>query len=234
MGLTTDLGLDFMLAEAQNGLRPGDIVILAPEYELYFMDLRQWAFVLQQIVYSPELVVSFNCEMLKGTLDNGLCAITFYLNRCFHRNPELGVYRKSAFNEYGDLVLHRTCTSKSNLSGLSKDTNIRTKYLVYSKSLPTTIRNLTKMQQWCQRRQIKVYLAYPPIADFAYDESISRLIVNELKQSLPIPHLYEPKNAVYPAEYFYDTQYHLNWQGTIKHTEMLISCLEKQIRLEKQ
>ena len=48
MGLFAGLGLPFMFGEARDGLRPGDVVVLSPEYHFYLSEpllhgqLTQW------------------------------------------------------------------------------------------------------------------------------------------------------------------------------------------------
>jgi hypothetical protein len=111
LGLNAGLGLRFILAQAASAVRPGDLVVLMPEYALFYrgepLDSQTVMLVLR---FAPDAVRFVPLRKVPHLLDQGLSALTERLHTLRHilagsdwRHP---YYNSDAFDERGDVVAH--------------------------------------------------------------------------------------------------------------------------------
>jgi hypothetical protein len=232
MGLHVELGLDFILHEAKSGLRNGDVVVLSPEYELFGVDYSGGGEILYTAVEQHMANLQhFSSPSVLRITDNGfllLSQILDYDYRCLTKG-KLGydptdpknVYRRSAFNAYGDVIAHYGMPRKEfPFPKLDSKVNSRT--------IKRTISRLLDFQQWCQQNGIRVVFTFPTVPEqYMQQNRSSVMAIKDAVQSLAIPVLSTPEEMTFPLDDFFDTPYHLTETGIGKRTTILISRLKE-------
>lgn len=226
LGLHAGLGLPFMLAEAESGLREGDVVVVSLEYAHFLADQTEWALVLKEVTLDPGVLRCFTPRMLAGLLDHGLSLATIYVRGLiFHPAAPLA-YHRDSFNEFGDAVKHWQDPQTSRIFAMVEAAKLQTARPRFPAHASKVIDQLSRFDRWCRDHAVKVYWAYPAVAEFAFNLTLSQRIDKELVQRLPVPRLNRPEEGVYPNEMFYDSEYHPNFQGTAARTQAMVERLK--------
>ena len=226
MSLHAALGLEFMLAEIADTMRPGDVIILSLEYEHFLKD--QSSDVLFRVIQMRPASIKY--IPFRQFADNALAYLGAVLQYAFRsmigekwKNPP--PFSRGSFNEFGDVVAHRHM----------KCWNFPTSRLGEEGSIPTqlsaTVNRLNAFDDLCRRRGVRVFLSWPPLAtdSFAKSEKVLREIEAEVNRRLKIPVLGRPDEMRFPRDHFYDSKYHLNDTGIRRRTELLTHHLCEQL-----
>lgn len=234
-GLHAALGLDVPLRLVEEAVGQGDIVVVCFEYALlatrYYQGgretiaqlLEQWPGARHYYGMDPEVNI-------RQVLDHDALWITHqWVRRARHalrrRHKSGGVYTRSGFNQYGDMVGHHGAESKmlshaKVLGGLDE------------RWVERAVERLNRFNAHCRDKGAFVLFCYPPLPQDVFDnsrESIAKL-ARMLKRSLDIPILHEPNEVAYPRDFFYDTVYHLTRTGTQQRSNLLLTCLEHELK----
>jgi hypothetical protein len=234
MGLDAGLGLDFMLQEVEPFLKPGDVVVLSPEYE-HFIDWYRGDIetLFAEIENQPRSIRFLTFRNLALFLDQGLVVIgditrksISFLNGGVHVTLEQlqnSPYRPSGFNRFGDVIAHYHLAPKAFLVTKLKQPT--------PTSISQVINRLNKFNNRCRRNAILVFYSYPPIFQGQLQENaaiIHEIAVN-LSQRLNFPLLDTPEEMSFPLDYFFDLAYHLNVVGIQIRTGHLIEKLRDRL-----
>jgi hypothetical protein len=227
MGLDAGLGLDFSLNEIKDELRPGDIVVLSPEYE-FFLGLRSGqesslARVLEQRPANTQYLAVGNVTTLSDHGFGFFHWVFMNARKRLDRKKITGPYSLSAFNEYGDAVAHldrRSRPDKAPAMEAFQRTPLD----------DSTLGVLNRFRAFCQKRNVELYLSHPPLPAY-YAERQSRLAEVEQKiyQRASIPVLDKQPDMFFPIDQFYDTEYHLLRKARDIRTRHLIVALRNQL-----
>ena len=227
-GLYGALGTKLMLDLALPHIGEGDIVILAPELDsqtlsTYFdpmITLRATDGYLLDVIAD---IPSEHYASLFGTSWEFAGEKIGYLTG---EGPlDEGIYRKSNFNEYGDINL-----------GLRQE-NIMQGYR--QKNLPVTldgsiigedfIEYVNSFAASCSAVGAEVVFTYCPVNELSLAEGTDSETIaqfeNSLDEALDFPVISYLEDYIIPAGYFYDTNYHLNDSGAILRTIRLVKDL---------
>ncbi len=229
MGLHAALGLEFMLAEVEDDLRAGDVVVLSAAYDLFLADQGNHT-ILRTIELRPKnfAYVKFSTAMDLGMnylgqiVRNGVKGIQG--RTTFTNAPP---YVRRAFNKYGDATMHWNMPRPE----------LERRNLDFNESSPRymakMIKRLNEFHRYCRSRDVTVLFVYPPFVDKHFDEQreVIDRIETALDESLTIPILNRPADAVQPIDRFYDTSYHLYRQGVPQRSRQIADLLAK--RLDK-
>lgn len=237
LALTAGLGLDYILNEARSLVRNRDVVIVSLEYEHFLKDHTSPSHVQLLLEARPESAKHFSASQLKTLLDDGLVYAHNHFRKALHgaiRSNARSVYRRSAFNQFGDVIGHHELSSlyagylKANPRELQRVKSQR----IDGVYLGRIIKRLNTFARTCRQRGSRVYLTYPPLADDAYAiwQQKIETIQQQLKQQLEFPTLLNPDEVVYPAAEFFDTCYHLNARCKSIRTQLLAESLIGQLR----
>ena len=229
MGLHLTLGLEFMLAEVEANLRPADVVVLSLEYNALLAD--QGNYILLQVAELRPASLAY-VKWSKAS-DLGLN----YLGRLVRRGVK-GIqgraeftndppYVRRAFNEYGDMTMHWNMP-RPELVRMGLEFNESS-----PRYMAKMIKRLNQFHRYCRRRGVTVLFVYPPFADkhFHQQREVVDKIEAALAESLTIPILNRPADAVQPIDRFFDTSYHLFGQGVPQRSRQMADLLAK--RLDK-
>lgn len=224
MGLHAGLGLGYMLKETQDNLKPGDIVVLSPEYHLTKKGNTKLK--TQLIDINPN-ALSYACDGI-----NDYIAIFFTnIQRCssglFYKIVEASfattntdnIYNRSSFSIQGDIIVHLNEPSRY---VFKPDPSIKYNHTEEVAALSEFI-DLAKAKKCC------VYFLYPNIAQSAYRQQLKS--INNYKdlvsQKLSCTILNDGETIALPDSLFFDSKYHLIRTGRTQKTDFLIKSLRK-------
>jgi len=230
MGLFAPLGGRFMLNQAADGLRDGDIVVLSFEYELYTtpnvydgLDCKNWREIL---MLSPGTAsyMSRDIFLKMAREENGLACASDLVKQAVRSvigaAPERPAYARAAFNEYGDVALPR--------EQLPEFKEQKTKRLeIDAGHLKRVIADVRAFHAACQPRGIRVLLVMPctPESRYAAEGTTFEAIEAQLREHSGVPVLVGARDARLPDALFYDTIYHLTTEGARARTASLCDRL---------
>ena len=149
LALNSTVGLDFMLNEASDVARAGDVVVLSPEFEHFWRDLTAENALLV-VEARPESINYINPSATKKLLDQALVAVRNIIRRAV-RGRKRPRNSRSSFNEYGDFVGHhdRPSVYRGEPDGVHSVPND-------TRFVHKVIDKLNNFQRDCRRRDICV------------------------------------------------------------------------------
>jgi hypothetical protein len=223
VGLGAGLGLKFMLDNTSKYLSEGDILVIAPEYLHFFGNGAYGNTDLASLFYvDPSISEGFNIKQVK--------ALTFGTKNLFRdyllsllelKNKDFAFTQSckvSDFNPHGDLVRHWTLPPRhySHVSPGDLKT-INMPFLDYYENAVEALRN----------RGVQVIIIPPSFAETSYkmiEEKLTSLFAEFEKRNLnfAIP----TQESAYPDSLFFDTNYHLGYEGVLIRTNQLIRTMK--------
>lgn len=236
MGLNVGDGLAFMLRNVEPLLRPGDVVVVSPEYENFGEFYNGLGpFLYAEAEHSPAVIRRFTranfLEMMnKGFIIAG--GIFRYAVQQKGRTERLWletgahVYRRDAFNRYGDLVAHYTLPNKV-AAGYHPPGSINAH--ATPETIARAIEGLNSFNDAAARRNVRVFYSFPPIPTDLLERQGPAIqqIEAELQRQLRFPLLDSPGEMTFPLDNFFDAYYHLTGEGAAKRTARLLDRLEE-------
>jgi len=216
MAVHAGFGLGRILDDISRFLHTGDVLLIVPEYS-HFTSAWNGNSVAYELIFDARqyrLLWSSYYELPSG-LSSYLIT---RLNTIIPRTPDPLAYSRNGFNEYGDYVGH---LGMENLP-----------FVFFGREGPLNRYYLNNFFQFIDdftERGITVMLSYPCYEEQSFRNSAT--LIQELdmlfraKENLLV--ISTPESYCYPAEYFYDTVYHLNIEGRAVRTNQLIHDLQE-------
>jgi hypothetical protein len=228
MGVNAGFGLRFMLNQVKPNLRQGDVVIIVPEYEQFYGHLNGSTTLIEALTIFPQAVAFLDSPeqyaMIAGEFPVFAQGM---LNNLFgNLRPREGfVATRQSFNSHGDIVTHLDAPS----------IDITNYVLLTDKEQsinPETIRVLNEFDEYAEHVGARVFIVFPPIPEKQARENHAQIdaVYNRLRQQARATILGTPADFVFPANYFFDTVYHLNRQGRDARTQKIIELLKPATR----
>ncbi len=236
MGLYAKLGLRYMLAQVTPYVRPGDVIIIVPEYDQFYGDFANGDNTLNAaLLYTPpdrvgDFIKSYSVidVLIRPRVENARESLLRTAAAAIGREEQFfppdtnPVYNRHSFNRYGDAVSHLTMKS------MNPD-SIFVKPLPPMKALNRkTIDDLNALSAVVTQRNAHAYFLFPSYIDRSYTINVAAIdsLATKLKADMKIPVVGSPRDFVYPARMFFDTRYHLNAEGRALRTLDLIRTLQ--------
>jgi hypothetical protein len=226
MGLGRGLGLRYQIAEVTPFLKPGDWVLVLPEYRNYFSGFLDG----RPDVLGPVLESSWHAArymtgpQLIMALDGALTAMSIRLNRLLLQSSESpSVMNRRGFDRHGDFIGHLNAKRPD-------DTNLD--FPLFSDTDVLSQDSIVLLNTFVETQRghgVSVVLDFPPIPVSNLRRSEKKIddLYVRLKMDLKIPFLNSPRELTFPDELFYDNHYHLGAEGRRQRTEILVSALSK-------
>lgn len=240
-GLHAGLGLQFFLDMAEKYARPGDVILLSPEYPLLSSRLNPSEQCSHSLIrQSPtgwRHLLSNPGFDLKGFVDNrGLNEIAFHLQsgmkhydgrRAVDRRKnalEPGAYSRLNFNANGDFVGHHGQPQADELRDINR------RFYFFPSYYAKTTAAINTCAEAVEAKGAKMYFSYSPIPESIYERSQNALAKAHeyLQQHLSIPILHTPQQTLYSESCFYDTSCHLNETTKYERTRLIANRLKRQ------
>jgi hypothetical protein len=227
MGLNSGLGLAFMLGEVGPQLRAGDVVVVAPETELYWVgteDDAVWG-VLQRRPESLRCLAAGGPRAVAEVSDQGLHFLARKLRCAAHQvttDRELPtLYRRSSFDELGDFVAHRERSAK-------REASIDRPWPApESVDLDRAIALLQRFAARCEQVGARCFVAWMPIreARLAQDAELIAVIEARVRAEVAMPMLETPAELAVPEHAFFDRGPHLTGEAAARRSARLAERL---------
>lgn len=223
MGLAKSVGLSYLLEECKPYINEGDIVVIAPEYELFFDLYYGSDGLIVELQYYPdgfenltswgewETVISKFGPIMQakfsGFVRKGMASL------------EDSVYRRTGFNDFGDLETHLDAPQHYETHELFPD------------DVPfqeESIEVLNKFNEYVLQQGARVLLTWPPLVREEFETHTDKiwLLDQRLRKDVAIPIISKPEDYIFEMPYMYDTAYHLRREGRRIRTLQLVEDLE--------
>ncbi|MGB2965393.1 MAG: hypothetical protein WBB69_15570 [Anaerolineales bacterium] len=219
--IQASIGLTYMLKNTIEYVRPGDIVIISPEYSQFY---ARYAFGEEELLRT---VLDVDRQSLKTLNLNQWLNILEYLPRYaiskikpseynFKENPFIGIYERKSFNEYGDVNIHWNHES----------IDFKTKDPIEGKFNDQVIKELLLFENQVLEKDAMLFITFPCLEEHTYqvfEENIIQVEEELIKNGFQI--LGTPPRYRVPKDLSYNTPYHLNREGAMYRTTLLIEDL---------
>ena len=221
-GLYAAVGTKAMIDLSWDHIGEGDIVVLAPEVNaetlsLYFNGMNMW----RAIDDSPALFFSLRGDSKKQMLGTMYAHAAAKMKDARDPLDPEGVYNSKSFDSYGDISYPR----ESNVMPLYYDPNtpILLDHSILSADFAEYVNTFIAH---CEKRGATVYYSYSPMNRAAITEDTTeestRALEKALKSAIRCKHISMIDSYIMDAEYFYDTNFHLNDAGVRLRTKLLV------------
>ena len=221
-GMYAGLGTKAVMDLSKSYIHEGDIVILSPEQSRqtlsdYFNGEYMWqaadgAFGMLRNIKSE------NFETMLGNFPKfALQKLNYVLKG---QQPQTdSMYQKKFFNTYGDIELD-TCRENILPNGYDVNQKVRFTEDVVQPEF------MDYMNDWAKRLEKKgavVWYRYCPVNKLSVEDMDDLAAYDVfLRQKLDFPVIGNPENSLMEAEWFFDTNFHLNQPGKEVNTVQLI------------
>jgi hypothetical protein len=258
LGLHGALGLDFYLRIAQRHSRPGDLIVLLPEYALLAGRHQMTNENVRRLLRNCPSAYRYlggNLPSVKQYLDNvALSELAYWVQkgtlaqhgklkrliarrgrpaprrtRTASRPVHPSVYRRSAFNRHGDMVAHHGMTAPENRQHHAE-------VPFDASSLARSVSRLNRCAAICRSRGATVVYSYPPVVDTTLKGSIKsvRQIEATLLRSLQMPIVNQPQSTAFHASQFFDTDKHLVRSAQQQRSRILLQGLTRELAARRR
>ena len=221
-GMYAGLGTKAVMDLSENYIHEGDIVILSPEQsEQTFSDYFNGEYMWQAADGAFGMLRDLKSENFEAMLGNFPRFALEKLNYVMkgHKPQTDSIYQKKSFNTYGDIELD-TCRENILPNGYDVNQKVRFTEDVVQPEF------MDYMNDWAKRLEKKgavVWYRYCPVNKLSVEDMDDLAAYDVfLRQKLDFPVIGNPKNSLMEAEWFFDTNFHLNQPGKEVNTVQLI------------
>lgn len=227
-GMYAGLGSTVMLDLAQDCIRAGDIVIFSPEQSeqtlsMYFSPESMWQAADGRFDLLAHLSGA-DLGAMAGQLPYFAADKFQYFRSGTAPAPE-GIYRRDAFNEYGDISDPQR-TQNIMAGGYDPDMMIG-----FSTELPDHefITCVNEFAAACEEKGARFFYRFCPMNALAVTETGWQQVdgyFEHLQTVLDCEFLGSPRDSILDARWFYDTNFHLNSAGAVVNTAAMAEELK--------
>ena len=221
-GMYAGLGTKAVMDLSENYIHEGDIVILSPEQgEQTFSDYFNGEYMWQAADGAFGMLRDLKSENFDAMLGNFPRFALEKLNYVMKgQKPQTdSIYQKKSFNTYGDIELD-TCRENILPNGYDVNQKVRFTEDVVQPEF------MDYMNDWAKRLEKKgavVWYRYCPVNKLSVEDMDDLAAYDVfLRQKLDFPVIVNPENSLMEAEWFFDTNFHLNQPGKEVNTVQLI------------
>ena len=221
-GMYAGLGTKAVMDLSENYIHEGDIVILSPEQsEQTFSDYFNGEYMWQAADGAFGMLRDLKSENFEAMLGNFPRFALEKLNYVMKgQKPQTdSIYQKKSFNTYGDIELD-TCRENILPNGYDVNQKVRFTEDVVQPEF------MDYMNDWAKRLEKKgavVWYRYCPVNKLSVEDMDDLAAYDVfLRQKLDFHVIGNPENSLMEAEWFFDTNFHLNQPGKEVNTVQLI------------
>ena len=221
-GMYAGLGTKAVMDLSENYIHEGDIVILSPEQsEQTFSDYFNGEYMWQAADGAFGMLRDLKSENFEAMLGNFSRFALEKLNYVMKgQKPQTdSIYQKKSFNTYGDIELD-TCRENILPNGYDVNQKVRFTEDVVQPEF------MDYMNDWAKRLEKKgavVWYRYCPVNKLSVEDMDDLAAYDVfLRQKLDFPVIGNPENSLMEAEWFFDTNFHLNQPGKEVNTVQLV------------
>ena len=219
-GLYGALGTKIMLDLSERYIKEDDIVVFAPEPDaqtmsLFFSPQNTW----RAFDGNYSLFFSVADENRPSLVGNYVGFVQEKFKYKMTQKPSVsGVYAKSSFDDNCDMSYERNC----NVMYGGVDFNAETEFdkKLFKSDFVEYVNDYAKK---ITKKGARIYFSYAPVNSDSVisDEKSKADYVNFIQSDFSFPAMGEIDDFIYDKEWFYDSNVHLNTNGSIVHTDNL-------------
>jgi len=226
-GLHAGLGLDFMLNQALAHVRPGDVVVVSPEYTLLWSDASQAVELVEAAYFLPQSARHVPRAKRVSVFASGLVAAPapilheVAVSAARRAVPALGrggrVYYRDSFNEWGDNTAARSLPSE-----IEEPRGVAPESFRQSQ-LDVSVSKIEDFATQAHRRGARVAFAFPPVTSYYFEWNSEAILTTAaaLESTSGITVLGTPAQETYSVTDFYDSPDHLRGHAVQLRTQHL-------------
>ncbi|MFV0578126.1 MAG: hypothetical protein ACK5NU_05585 [Fusobacterium ulcerans] len=218
-GTHAGIGMRYPLKEIESYLKPGDILIISPEYKQFWGGYGGTP--LLEICLYKKNFKNIEIKELLNSMKNIKGFIISQINNKVSSKlyNKIFVYDRRGFNENGDYVEHHK------FKGSSK---IKPEKIIINKVDQSILDFFYNKKKKLEKNRVKVIFCPPVLQKSSAIMSIDSIkyIEEEMKKN-KTQFITKPENYFLEDKYFYDTIYHLNKEGAEIRTKKIIKILKK-------
>lgn len=223
LGTFAALGPELMLWNARSHLRPGDTVVLAFEYDLFWHNRPTAAEIDYVIGCAKDYAKSLSL------LDQMIFALGAEMQRPFiarRTSTDAEVRRQNVrINRRGDarfIPLNFEKLSADELERLALYKPLAIRLDRESRD----VRAIVRFVEWAKAHQVAVLATWPNTLHFdAYANDPVLPQIAKFYEDIGVPMMGTPQQAMVPLDELHNTQYHLNEKGIVNRTQRLIEAM---------
>lgn len=218
-GLHGGLGLRFIVAFVEAHLRPGDVVVLVPEYSLLF-GLHDSSLALHEALgeyHGAWRYASTDDDPIEPTIF--FQAVQKRFRRAIGLSPPVdhAYLTRQGFNERGDLIAHLDLPSPGVRYRVTFD---------FRDPPPEVLGTIQDFNHSCREAGARLFLSFGPYpASLMADDPPADEWLERFRAAVDAPVISQPQDYLFADEMFFDTANHLNAQGRNLRTARLIEDL---------
>lgn len=223
MGHNRSLGLRFMLAQIDGELREGDVVVVAPEYQLLWDDAVDET-IITHLEHDPAGLRDLDFATARRLCDTGQVWVARKLRCALHQlstDAPIG-YSRGDFDERGDFVSHRGRPPIA-------EPPLAMKWPTGRVDISRAIAMLDELDARCESIGARCMLALPPLREETLRSG--RPVIDEVERQLAaqldMPVVLSAQDSAYPASSFYDGGDHLTGTAAIARTQQLLARIQR-------
>ncbi len=236
LGLHAGVGLEFMLRMVEGAIRPGDVVVLSPEYSLLMSEAMEGnrAIIDELIEQWPEAARYLpppDGDVGDATEDDWMWVAHRWVSRARRRltrstDEEKTIYFRDAFNRYGDMIGHHEIATAPGFMGVPLPD-------ISDEHLDRAIRRINQFDATGRAKGARVFISYPPFPRELLEQSLATVhrLQDALRHRSTVPVLDDPFGVSYPTDQFFDTPYHLTKVGSRRRSAHLLRILKEHLDL---
>ncbi len=226
-GIHINIGLKYMLANTQQYIKPGDVVILSAEYQQFYGNLADGESELLSIVtdivpQSRNLLdykQYFNLvQLVPEYAQSKLRPIILFYK--YPKVTEIGRYDRAAFNTFGDATAHWNLPAE----------NPKPYPTITESFNENALQTLIHFRNAINQKKAKLYITFPGLQYSSYKNSVTAIKqVEQRFKGCGFALISTPEEYIIPDSLIFDTPYHLTKKGVDYRTNLLIKDLKKVI-----
>lgn len=223
MGVNGCFGLGRILDDISPFLNKGDILLIIPEYENFndFWNGKEAAYELIFDVRQTHLSRPHYYGLPNDFSNYLSMKISMFFKNIINKTSDSD-YTRDGFNEYGDYIKH---LGMENIPFQVHYNSITDNSITFNQ---TYLNRFFRFIDDFSMRGIKVVLSYPSYQEqsFRYISEMIKKLDAECRAKENLLVISNPESYCFPANYFFDTVYHLNREGRVVRTGQLIQDLQ--------
>ncbi|RYE35799.1 MAG: hypothetical protein EOP42_05650 [Sphingobacteriaceae bacterium] len=224
-GIHINIGLKYMLENALQYVKPGDVIVISAEYQQFYGDLADGETELFSIVtdIAPQsrklLDYKQYFKLLKLVPQFAQSKLQpRFLFLKYPQDTIVGRYDRKAFNQFGDATAHWKLSAENPKPYAEMTTS-------FNKDI---LQTLAYFRSVVNQKKAKLYITFPGYQASSY--KINQIQIKQVQQKLQDSFfvlISTPKEYIIPDSLIFDTPYHLTKKGVDLRTKLLINDLRK-------
>ena len=234
MGLHGGLGLIYSMDELKPYLKKGDIVIFIPDYTHYMGTGIGDNTLVEVTILMPWIFCYYSRENIMPFISNIPLTFQRRLRGLLMPSKEMPTHLRSGFNEYGDNEGHIGVKPPE-----FKGKDFIAKYLPQAANLGITrflpervndelVKHLNGFSDYCLDKGVSVYISFSPLMEGDRQKQVRMLtsFEKDLRARIRMKIIGDPIGYIYPQDYFFDNEFHLNGKGREICTRRLVETMK--------